>query len=115
MVINYTKSRKEAEETLAECKKLGAGAILVQVGRWGTFSCKANRCSQADIASDDDCKRMAEECYKAFGRIDYLVSQSTSFQVPLLTLFLGEQWRNYGFCGSLRPGRSPKGRFHEVD
>lgn len=57
VVINYTKSRKEAEETMEACKKKGVGAILVQ----------------GDISSDDDCKRLAEECYKAFGRIDYLV------------------------------------------
>jgi 3-oxoacyl-[acyl-carrier protein] reductase len=58
VVINYTKSVKEAQETLDACRKFGVNAILVQ----------------ADIASDDDCKRMAKLCFDAFGRLDFLVN-----------------------------------------
>jgi 3-oxoacyl-[acyl-carrier protein] reductase len=44
VVINYTKSEGEAKATVAECEKLGVGALLVQ----------------ANIAIDADCQRMAD-------------------------------------------------------
>ena len=43
MVINYTKSRAEAEETVEACRSLGAEAVLCQ----------------ADVSVDEDCRRMA--------------------------------------------------------
>lgn len=60
VVVNYTKSRKEAEETVRECEKYGVGVLLVQ----------------ADVASDEDCQRLAKECFEKFGRIDYLVNNA---------------------------------------
>ena len=44
VVINYTRSRTEAEETQAAVQKIGAQSILVQ----------------ADVSNDADCRRMAK-------------------------------------------------------
>lgn len=60
VVINYTKSVKEAEETKAACEAAGAKAILVQ----------------ADVSKDEDCRRMAQETVDAFGRLDILVNNA---------------------------------------
>lgn len=57
VVINYTKSEKEARETQAECEAKGVETILCQ----------------ADVSSDDDCQRLARECMDKWGRIDALV------------------------------------------
>ena len=43
VVVNYTKSRAEAEETQAAIHEIGGQALLIQ----------------ADISSDADCRRMA--------------------------------------------------------
>ena len=60
VVINYTKSLKEAEETLAQAKTLGVDAML----------------GQADIASDEDCRRIAKQTVDRWGRIDILVNNA---------------------------------------
>jgi 3-oxoacyl-[acyl-carrier protein] reductase len=66
VVINYTKSRKEADETFAAVKAKGAEAILVQ----------------ADVGQDADCKKLAAETMKQWGRIDGLINNAgtTKFQ-----------------------------------
>ena len=67
VVINYTKSEAEAQQTAAECKNLGADAILCQ----------------ADVSVDEDCRRMAAEALERWGRIDGLVNNAaTSVIVP---------------------------------
>ena len=58
VVINYTKSKKEADETFAAVKAKGAEAILVQ----------------ADVGQDADCKRLIDETMKKSGRIDGLIT-----------------------------------------
>jgi len=45
VVVNYTKSEKEARQTVTACENHGAETIL----------CKA------DVAQDDDCRRMVDE------------------------------------------------------
>jgi 3-oxoacyl-[acyl-carrier protein] reductase len=60
VVINFSKSRGEAEETAAKIKANGGQALLVQ----------------ADVAKDADCRRMAEETLAAWGRIDILVNNA---------------------------------------
>ncbi|MBU2289390.1 MAG: SDR family NAD(P)-dependent oxidoreductase, partial [Gammaproteobacteria bacterium] len=45
VVVNYSRSRTEAEETLAACESAGAEALLVQ----------------ADVSIDADCRRLAAE------------------------------------------------------
>ncbi|MQG32770.1 MAG: SDR family oxidoreductase [SAR202 cluster bacterium] len=60
VVINYTKSEKEARETEAVCDYLGVESIL----------CKA------DVSVDEDCRRMAQEAVDKWGRIDGLVNNA---------------------------------------
>ncbi len=66
VVINYTKSKKEADETFAAVKAKGAEAILVQ----------------ADVGQDADCKKLIDETMKKWGRIDGLINNAgtTKFQ-----------------------------------
>ena len=66
VAINYTKSKKEADETYEAVKKAGVDAILVQ----------------ADMGQDADCKKLAGETLKKWGRIDGLVNNAgtTKFQ-----------------------------------
>ena len=66
VAINHTKSKKEADETFSKVKAKGADAILVQ----------------ADMGQDADCKKLAAETMKAWGRIDGLVNNAgtTKFQ-----------------------------------
>ncbi|MCH9017586.1 MAG: SDR family NAD(P)-dependent oxidoreductase, partial [Chloroflexi bacterium] len=60
VVINYTKSEKEAHDTEAVCDYLGVESLL----------CKA------DISVDEDCRRMAAEAVEKWGRIDGLVNNA---------------------------------------
>ena len=60
VVINCTKSLTEAEATAAECRALGVDAIVCQ----------------ADVARDEDCRRMAQAALEAWGRIDFLVNNA---------------------------------------
>ena len=66
VAINYTKSKKEADATYAAVKAKGVDAILVQ----------------ADMGQDADCKKLASETLKKWGRIDGLVNNAgtTKFQ-----------------------------------
>jgi 3-oxoacyl-[acyl-carrier protein] reductase len=65
VAINYSRSKDEAEATAADVEKLGVRAIAIQ----------------ANVASDADCRRLADETAKAFGRLDVLVNNAgtTSF------------------------------------
>jgi 3-oxoacyl-[acyl-carrier protein] reductase len=60
VVINYSRSRAEAEATAADCRALGVDALICQ----------------ADIAQDGDCQRMAAAAIAEWGRIDYLVNNA---------------------------------------
>ena len=60
VVINYTKSEKEAKETRAAVEDLGVETILCQ----------------ADVSNDDDCKRMTSEAVDKWGRVDALVNNA---------------------------------------
>jgi len=66
VAINYTKSKKEADETYEKVKAKGVEAILVQ----------------ADMGQDADCRKLAAETMKAWGRIDGLINNAgtTKFQ-----------------------------------
>ena len=65
VAINYSKSKREADETVAELSKLGVKAIAVQ----------------ANVADDAQCRALVEKAVKAFGRLDVLVNNAgtTSF------------------------------------
>jgi 3-oxoacyl-[acyl-carrier protein] reductase len=60
VVINFTKSRAEAEETAKAIQAKGGTTLLCQ----------------ADVAKDADCRRLAGETLKAWGRIDILVNNA---------------------------------------
>lgn len=60
VVINYTRSRDEAEQTAATCREHGTEAMAVQ----------------ADVSDDDACRAMATAALDAWGRIDYLVNNA---------------------------------------
>lgn len=66
VAINYSRSKKEAEETFAEVKAAGGDAILVQ----------------ADISKDADCRELAAQTLQKWGRIDGLINNAgrTKFQ-----------------------------------
>jgi 3-oxoacyl-[acyl-carrier protein] reductase len=66
VAINYTKSKKEADETYEKVKAKGVQAILVQ----------------ADMGQDADCRKLAAETLKAWGRVDGLINNAgtTKFQ-----------------------------------
>ncbi len=60
VVINYTKSEQEAQETLADCKKLGVPVMLA-------------RC---DISDDKAVRAMAQRTADELGGIDILVNNA---------------------------------------
>ncbi len=79
VAINYTKSKKEADETCEKVKAKGVEAILVQ----------------ADMGQDADCKKLAAETMKKWDRIDGLINNAgtTKFQ-------------NQGDLDGVTPGRT---------
>jgi len=60
VVINYSKSERQAREVENACRGFGVETLL----------CKA------DVASDEDCRRMAAEAIEKWGRIDALVNNA---------------------------------------
>ncbi|MBW1847038.1 MAG: SDR family NAD(P)-dependent oxidoreductase, partial [Deltaproteobacteria bacterium] len=60
VVINYSKSEKEAKETAAACEEKGSEVLLCQ----------------ADVSKDDDCRRMTEAAMEKWSRIDALVNNA---------------------------------------
>jgi 3-oxoacyl-[acyl-carrier protein] reductase len=60
VVINYTKSIDEANAAVAKCEAAGAEVLLCQ----------------ADVSSDEDCKRMVAETVEKWGQVDILVNNA---------------------------------------
>jgi 3-oxoacyl-[acyl-carrier protein] reductase len=60
VVVNYSRSKDDAEQTAAEATELGARAIAVQ----------------ADVADDAACRRLADTAAREFGRLDILVANA---------------------------------------
>ena len=60
VVINFTRSKDEAEATAKVCRGKGVEAITVQ----------------ANVANDDECKAMVQAAVDAWGRIDYLINNA---------------------------------------
>jgi len=65
VVVNYSRSKDAAEAVAAEASSRGVEAIAVQ----------------ADVANDDDCRRLVQTAVDAFGSLDVLVNNAgtTSF------------------------------------
>jgi 3-oxoacyl-[acyl-carrier protein] reductase len=60
VVINYTRSKDDAEATAATCRAKGVETI----------------CFQADVSEDDDCRAMTQAAIDKWGRIDYLINNA---------------------------------------
>jgi 3-oxoacyl-[acyl-carrier protein] reductase len=60
VVVNYTKSEAEAKQTAEQCRAAGGEALVVQ----------------GDVASDADCRRLAQAALDKWGRIDGLVNNA---------------------------------------
>ena len=60
IVVNYSNSKKEAEETADLCRKAGAAEVLVV---------------QGDVAHDEDCRKIASAA-SGWGRLDILVNNA---------------------------------------
>ena len=60
VVINYTKSREEAEATAASCRGLGSEALL----------------HAADVSDDAACRAMVAAAVERWGRLDVLVNSA---------------------------------------
>ena len=60
VVVNYSRDAAPAEAVATECRELGATALVV--------------C--ADVAADADCRRLAAEVERRFGRADVLVNNA---------------------------------------
>ena len=60
VVVNFTKSRDEAEQTAAACRNFGVDALL----------------HQGDVAQDAACKAMVAAAVQRWGRVDILVNSA---------------------------------------
>jgi 3-oxoacyl-[acyl-carrier protein] reductase len=60
VAINYSKSVAEAEETAQACTRAGGSAIVVR----------------ADVANDEDCRKLAAAAVAKWGRVDGLVNNA---------------------------------------
>jgi 3-oxoacyl-[acyl-carrier protein] reductase len=60
VLVNYSRSKDEAEATAAEVSALGVNGIAVQ----------------GDVANDDDCRRTIDAAVREFGRLDVLVNNA---------------------------------------
>lgn len=60
VLINYTKSKTEAEDTFAAVRELSVPAVLFA----------------GDVSRDEDCRAMAKAAEAQFGRIDVLVNNA---------------------------------------
>jgi 3-oxoacyl-[acyl-carrier protein] reductase len=60
VVINYTRSKDEAEQTAAECRAKGVEALVFQ----------------ADVSEDESCRAMVQAAVDAWGRVDFLVNNA---------------------------------------
>ena len=62
VLVNYSRSREDAEKTAAELSGLGVRAIAFQ----------------ADVAEDSACRGMVEAALREFGRLDILVNNAAT-------------------------------------
>jgi len=65
VVINFSRDASAAAEVAQQCRDLGVEALVVR----------------ADVASDEDCRRLADEVQQRFGRADVLVNNAGTTKV----------------------------------
>src|SRR6478752_1435845 len=67
LIVNYSSSKDEAEQTAQECRDAGAAEVIVV---------------QADVSRDEDCRKLADAA-SGWGRLDVLVNNAgTTKHVP---------------------------------
>lgn len=71
VVVNYSSSKKDGEDVVAEIVRLGGKAIAIG----------------ASVANERDVARLFEETKKAFGRVDILVNNAGTFSMETLEAF----------------------------
>jgi 3-oxoacyl-[acyl-carrier protein] reductase len=76
VIINYNKSKNEAEEVKNEIEKLGSKAIAIK----------------ADVSKKDDVEKMVETILKEFKRIDILVNNAGIISVAPFQKLDEEEW-----------------------
>ncbi len=90
VLVNYSRSRDEAEQTTAEVAALGVKAIAFQ----------------ADVADDAACRAMVDAAVQAFGRIDILINNAATTRfvpAPDLDKVLDEDWQRIMAVNVLGP------------
>jgi 3-oxoacyl-[acyl-carrier protein] reductase len=60
VVVNYATNKAGAEAVVAECEAAGVGALAVA----------------ADVAKDEDCRRLVQAALDAWGRLDVLINNA---------------------------------------
>ncbi|OGR56747.1 MAG: hypothetical protein A3I11_03565 [Elusimicrobia bacterium RIFCSPLOWO2_02_FULL_39_32] len=76
LIIHYKNSKKEAEKTVLEIKKIGRKACALK----------------ADLASSQDCLQMVKEALAIFGRIDILVNSASVYEEARFGEIREELW-----------------------
>lgn len=69
VAINYSRSKTEADETVAQCRRAGADAMAVQ----------------GDVADDAACRAAVAAAASRFGRVDILVNSAGTTQFVALS------------------------------
>ena len=90
LIIHYRESQKEAQETVAEVKKLGRRAFAVR----------------ADLTNDSEIKKLFAQTREHFGRLDILVNSAANFiETPFASITesdwdraLDSNLKAYFFC-----------------
>ncbi len=69
VLVNYSRSRDDAERTAGEIEEHGVKALAVQT----------------DVSDDASCRKMVDAAVKAFGRVDLLVNNAGTTKFVLAT------------------------------
>ncbi len=77
IVVNYVKSKNQAEEVVETIKDMGSSAISVQ----------------ADVAKRRDVEKLIEETIKNFGMINVLIHNAAVVEGELMLDTTDEEWR----------------------
>src|ERR1044072_9375598 len=79
VVVNYSSSKKGADEVVAACNKKGGQAIALQ----------------ADMAKRSAVERLFSEAVRAFGRVDILVNNAGIYEFAPLEAITEEHFHKH--------------------